>query len=231
LFLPLILILIGFSGILLSNIYSQNSDSRIIMFNIYNAYAQFTFLFVSFIYIYYFSEDFNKGGYAFYKQIGYSLKACFKIKSFILFLISAITVDIFLILAALFLKIGDLVFISTTIISMTICLLYNIVFSAFLSFIFKKTMVATVINFAIYIISNVLNLITFGLINPMDGNSLNTVIIKYLASNTVTHKTLSKFSDKFHPWEFPLSTVIPFIYTIVFIVILYLLTKEKKRKL
>lgn len=230
-FLPLLLVIIGFSGILLNNVYyNETSTPQLMMFNIYNSYAQFTFLFVSFIYIYYFSEDFGKGSYSFYKQIGYSLSKCLFTKAFLLFIISVLTIDFFFIVTALALEINSLSYVLLLISSINVCLLFCIVFSLFLSMLFKKTMIATVINFAIYILCNILNLVAFGLSNPLDGNSLNTTTIKYLATGDLTHKSLSTTSWHFDTLKVPFSIGLPIIYSLLFICIIYFFIRKERKK-
>lgn len=228
--LPFLLIIIGFLGVLLNEIYFKSANDQIVLYNIYNAYAQFTFLFISFVYIFCFSEDFNKGIYSFYEQIGFPLRISLLVKSVLVFFISLITIDTYLIAAAIFLHIHNISYLAILIVSLNVCLLFSVIFSLFLSVLFKKTMIATIINFAIYIVCDVLNLVAFGLFNPLDGNSLNTTTIRYMATHVVTHRSLSQVNWNFNTWKIPFSIGLPIVYSLIFIFIIMMFTKKTKKE-
>lgn len=227
--LPSLLILIGISGILLSSVYfGTQSNYKLVCFNIYNAYAQFTFLFVSYIYIYYFSEDFKKGIYSFYRQIGYSLRSCLFTKFLLLVLISILFVDLFFLFIICFFKAQDASYVALLISSVDVSIIFCITFSLFLSVLFKKTLIAVAVNFAIYILSNVLNLILFGLANPSDGNSLNTTTIKYLSTGELSHKSLSTVNWDFDSMKIIFSLGTPIVYSLILLLIIYIWTKKER---
>lgn len=55
--LPLIIISIGLVGIITGNAFNENLTSKVKMLNIFQAYTQFSFIFLGFVYIYLFTED------------------------------------------------------------------------------------------------------------------------------------------------------------------------------
>lgn len=59
--LPLIIISIGLVGIITGNAFNENLTSKVKMLNIFQAYTQFSFIFLGFVYIYLFTEDSIKG--------------------------------------------------------------------------------------------------------------------------------------------------------------------------
>lgn len=91
-------------------------------------------------------------------------------------------------------------------------------------------MIATIINFAIYIVCDVLNLVAFGLFNPLDGNSLNTTTIRYMATHVVTHRSLSQVNWNFNTWKIPFSIGLPIVYSLIFIFIIMMFTKKTKKE-
>lgn len=229
--LPILLIIVGFSGILLTQIYSSaNTSSHLTLFNIYNAYAQFVFLFISFIYIYTFSEDFAKGSYAFYRQIGYSLRKCLFVKVVLLYIPTALVVTLFIGLSALKFQIHDFSKVMIAIVTINFGLLFCIVFSLFLSVIFKKTMFASVTNFIIYIACNILNLVFLGLTNPLDGNSLSTGMIKYLFLGNISNQSVVKTHWIFETWNFLFAIVPSIVYILLFGSVIYIYSGRKNYK-
>lgn len=220
--LPILLVIVGFSGISLTQIYDSHAPSNLTMFNIYNAYAQFVFLFVSFVYIYSFSEDFAKGSYAFYRQIGYSLRKCLFVKFILLYLPTGIIVSAFLGLAGLKYQVHDFSKVGISILSINLGLLFCIAFSLFLSIIFKKTMFAAATNFVIYIACNILNLVALGLTNPLDGNSLSTSVIKYLFLGSVSNHSIVKVHWNLENLGSVLATIPTLVYLLIFGIVIYL---------
>lgn len=71
--LPLIIISIGLVGIITGNAFNENLTSKVKMLNIFQAYTQFSFIFLGFVYIYLFTEDSIKGTDKYISQLGYSL--------------------------------------------------------------------------------------------------------------------------------------------------------------
>ena len=226
--LPALLIVVGFSGILLTQIYANGSlSSHLTLFNIYNAYAQFVFLFVSFVYIYSFSEDFSRGSYAFYRQIGFSLRKCLFVKLVLLYLPSGLITSVFIVLSALKFRIHEFSKVLLAVLSINLGLIFCIVFSLFLSVIIKKTMIAVVSNFIIYIACNILNLVSVGLMNPLDGNSLSTSMIKYLFLGTISNRSIVGTGWDFEKWHFLLATLPTIVYILAFGLFVYFYSGKK----
>ncbi|GAB2023362.1 hypothetical protein RyT2_24380 [Pseudolactococcus yaeyamensis] len=227
--LPILLIVIGFSGVLLTQIYTDGSiSSYLTLFNIYNAYAQFVFLFISFIYIYSFSEDFSKGSYAFYRQIGYSLRKCLFVKLVLLYIPTALIVTFFIVLSALKFQIHEILKIVIAVITINFGLLFCIVFSLFLSLLLKKkTMFAAVTNFIIYIACNILNLVLLGLTNPLDGNSLSTSMVKYLFLGNISNQSIVRTHWNFETQNFLFAVMPSIVYVLIFGIIIYIYSGRK----
>lgn len=83
--LPLIIISIGLVGIITGNAFNENLTSKVKMLNIFQAYTQFSFIFLGFVYIYLFTEDSIKGTDKYISQLGYSLAVQILFKSLILY--------------------------------------------------------------------------------------------------------------------------------------------------
>ncbi len=83
--LPLIIISIGLVGIITGNAFNENLTSKVKMLNIFQAYTQFSFIFLGFVYIYLFTEDSIKGTDKYISQLGYSLVVQILFKSLILY--------------------------------------------------------------------------------------------------------------------------------------------------
>lgn len=228
--LPLILIAIGVAGLLLGSAYHNNFTPKLNMLNVYNAYSQFAFLFVSYIYISVLTEDFSKGYYRFFEQIGYSLSKCIFIKSLILFIISIIVTDLFMIIYALIINVADLQYLGLMLISVDLGLLFILLLSNVLALIFKKVTIATVLSFVLYIVFDFANLVAYGLTNPCDANSLACVTFGQLSGLELTHDSLSKLNLNFVDNSVIFTTLPAIIYCLILIGINIILIKKENKK-
>lgn len=95
--LPLIIISIGLVGIITGNAFNENLTSKVKMLNIFQAYTQFSFIFLGFVYIYLFTEDSVKGTDKYISQLGYSLAVQILFKSLILYAYTLIITTAFII--------------------------------------------------------------------------------------------------------------------------------------
>ena len=95
--LPLIIISIGLVGIITGNAFNENLTSKVKMLNIFQAYTQFSFIFLGFVYIYLFTEDSIKGTDKYISQLGYSLAVQILFKSLILYAYTLIITTAFII--------------------------------------------------------------------------------------------------------------------------------------
>lgn len=227
-FLPLIIMVIGIVGILLGNVYGNDMNDKVLILNVYNAFSQFAFLFLSFIYISVLADDFNKGSYKFFNQLGYRLGQCMFVKSFILLVVTLVVTDIFVIIYSLIINITDWSYVLLAMCSIDLGLLFILILSNVLSIILKKIMSATVISFALYIVFDFFNLLCYGLTNPCDANSLACVTLGQLAGIALTHDSLSRLSLNYfeHSWLF--ITFPNVIYSFLLMgVLLFLIRKEK----
>lgn len=228
--LPLILITIGIAGILLGSAYHNDFTPKLNMLNVYNAYSQFAFLFLSYIYISVLTEDFSKGYYRFYEQLGYSLSKCLFVKSLILFIISIIVTDLFLIIYSSIINVADAQYIGLMLLSVDLGFLFILFLSNVLALIFKKVTIATVLSFALYIFFDFANLIAYGLTNPCDANSLSCVTFGQLSGLDLTHDSLSKLSLNFVDNSFIFTTLPAIVYCLILLGIITILIKKEIKK-
>jgi hypothetical protein len=192
LLMPLVFIVIGIAGMLLSNMFFQEVNGQIKILSVLNAYNQFTFIFFSFIYIYIFSTDIKNGINVYMTQIGYSVKQIIACKTMIMYGVSLISSNLILIVLFFMLGNHDVSYLSTILLDLDINLIFIILFSLLLSLIFKNTMTATLICFAMFIVFNTVNMVGFGLFNQADPNSISYNAILASIGQTVTHRSLSK---------------------------------------
>lgn len=228
-FLPLILIAIGISGILLGSVYGNDLNEKVLLLNVFNAFTQFSFLFLSFIYISVLAEDFSKGNYKFLQQLGFSLGNSMMIKSLILYLISIVVADLFIIIYATIIAISDWSFVMLMVGTVDLGLLFIIFLSNILSIIFKRIMTATVISFVLYIIFDFINLVLFGLTNPCDANSISSVTLGQLAGLPLIHDSLSTLNLNYEQYSLVFTMLPSIIYCLVLFIVLYVLLKREEK--
>ena len=141
--LPLIIISIGLVGIITGNAFNENLTSKVKMLNIFQAYTQFSFIFLGFVYIYLFTEDSIKGTDKYISQLGYSLAVQILFKSLILYAYTLIITTAFIIGYAISIHFTDLDYLILIVCSIAAALLFTITFACLMSIIFKKALDAT----------------------------------------------------------------------------------------
>ena len=141
--LPLIIISIGLVGIITGNAFNENLTSKVKMLNIFQAYTQFSFIFLGFVYIYLFTEDSIKGTDKYISQLGYSLAVQILFKSLILYAYTLIITTAFIIGYAISINFTDLDYLMLIVCSIAAALLFTITFACLMSIIFKKALDAT----------------------------------------------------------------------------------------
>lgn len=222
--LPLIIISIGLIGIISGNAFNENLTSKMKMVNIFQAYTQFSFIFLGFIYIYLFTEDFIKGTDKYISQLGYSLPLQIFFKSLVLYTYTLIITLIFTVGYAFSINFLDFDYLLLMLCSIAAATLFTITFSCLMSVIFKKTLEATAFHLLFFILFDVLNIFTFGLTNPCDANSLATVTIRYISGIPIAHKSLETLDLEFEMFKWIYTITPSIVYsTIIVIVILVLL--------
>lgn len=224
--LPILLLLIGFAGILLGNLYFKSGSDKVRLLQIYSAYVQFVFIFTSYVYISTFTNDYANGNYAFIKQIGYSFGKILFAKTIILYLITVVSTNLFLIIASFYLQCTDVSYLVILIISLNLSLLFVILFALFISLIIRKTTQATLVTFGAFIVFNITNLVTFGLTNPSDANSISFVTLQKLASLPITHDTLSTIDLDFIKYRYLLITLPSIFWIGLLLLVIIILVKK-----
>lgn len=223
--LPLIVIAIGLIGIISGNAFNEAMTNEIRMVNVFQAYTQFSFIFLGFIYIYLFCEDYSKGTDQFISQLGYSKAKQIFIESIILYLYTILIVMLFIVAYALSIGCFNLSYLMLILFAIVAGTLFTLMFSCFLSMVFKKALNATAFQFLFFILFDVLNIFAYGLTNPCDSNSLATVTIRYLSGISVTHKSLSTLDLEFEKMKWVYTICPSLVYSgILFVAIFVLLS-------
>ncbi len=228
--LPFLLVLIGFAGILLGNLYYPEGDVDVRILQVYSAYIQFVFIFTSYVYISSYTSDFGNGNYAFMKQLGYSFIKVIVSKTILLYIITVIFTNLFLISASIYLGCTNIGYLIAIIISLDLSLLFVILFSLFISLLIKRTTQATLVTFGMFIVFNISNLLFYGLTNPSDANSISFVTLQKMSGLPITHDTLSTLSIDFEKYRYLFITIPSLIWIMMLCVGIGILSKKGRIK-
>lgn len=229
--LPVLILIIGGAGILLGYIYYKDADvdSRMWLFSLYNSYTQFTFLFLIYIFVSFFANDFKNGIYSFMNQIGFSIRKCIAGKAVLLFTITVIVMDLFFIITNFAVGNTDYYFLFLVLLSVDLSLIFIVLFTLLLSLSIRKTMAATIVGYLLFLAMNVLNFIGFGLTNPADGNSISSVTFQAMCGIEVEHYSLKTLDLDYNKYSLLLATGPTLVWIfIIFMAIMCLLKKESK---
>ena len=230
--LPLLLIIIiGISGIFLGYLYGgSDATPKTRLLFLYNAYLQFTFLFLLYVFVSTFAKDFSNGTYTYMKQIGYSMSKCLVSKSVILFLCSIFVINIFMVITSLAFHNTDLEFLVLMLLSINLAVIFIIFFAMALSLTIKKTMPATLTGYGMFILLNIVNLVGYGITNPADGNSLSYTTFSALSGQTISHYSLSKVIIDYEKYRYILTTVPAFFWICILLIVVVFLLKKKSMR-
>lgn len=188
-----LLILIAFLGIILNNIYYvSKGDSRFLLLSLYNSFTQFSYLILTYIFVSVFCKDFQNGVYIWYQQLGYSFKNVIISKFISLLSIILPVLTIIFVIAQIFSGNKDYKFFITSLICVNLNIIYIITLSFFLSVVFRKIIVTTLVMYGIYILGNGLNLWFYGIFNPADSNSIAAYYFAKLINTAQFHYSLGK---------------------------------------
>lgn len=213
----LLLILIAFLGIILNNIfYAAENDSRLLLLSLYNSFSQFTYLVLAFVFVSVFCKDFQNGVYGWYKQMGYSFEKV-AISKFLSLMITVLPIlNIIFFISQVFSSNENYNFLFTSIVLVNLNIIYIIALSFFLSVIFKKVIISTMVMYGTFVLFNGLNLCFYGLFNPSDSNSISTYYLGKLINPLQSHYSLGKagLSDSLLCM---ISFILPIIWSIVLV--------------
>lgn len=229
--LPILLLFIGGSGILLGYIYYEdmNANPQMWLLSLYNSYTQFTFLFLIYIFVSFFTNDFANGIYPYMKQIGFSIKKCIVSKAVLLFLIPFIGMNMFFVITSLAVGNKDCYFLFLILFSVNLSLVFIVLFTLLLSLLIRKTMVATLSGYSLFVVMNIVNFFGFGLTNPADGNSISSITFQAICGMEVTHYSLKTLDLDYNKYSLVLTAGPTVIWIlIIFLAIMCLLKKEDK---
>ncbi len=231
LLLPILTLFIGGTGILLGYMYygGINTAPQMWLLSLYNSYTQFTFLFLIYIFVSFFTNDFTNGIYSYMKQIGFSLKKCIVAKMILLFLVTFGGTNLFFIFTSIVVGNKNYYYLLLMLLSVNLSLIFIILFTLLLSLILKKTMVATISGYLLFMVMNVINLFGFGLTNPADGNSISSITFRAISGREVTHYSLKTLNLDYSKYSLILTSGPTLVWIgIISVIIICLLKKERK---
>ncbi|MDR2044794.1 MAG: hypothetical protein LBQ15_10635 [Clostridium sp.] len=231
LLLPILLLVIGAMGLVLGILfYGQDASPKMWLVSVYNSYTQFTFLFMIYVFVSTFSDDFAKGIYAFMKQVGYPLNQCIFTKAIAMYLVSFLGTNLFLIMTNIMSGNTDDPYLLMILVSVNLSLIFIILFAIVLSLLVKKTLAATLTGYGLFLLMDVLNFVGFGLTNPSDGNSISSVAIRVLAGQPLDHYSLSRMNLDFEKYGFLYATIPVLAWVLVLLLaVMFLVKKETDR--
>lgn len=229
--LPLLLIIIGISGLFLANLfYGEQASAKEKLLCLYNAYSQFTFLFLVYLFVSTFTSDYKNGVYSFMNQIGFSVGRCLVSKSVIVLAVSFIVTNVFIAIANFIFGNSDVEYLILLLVTINLTLIFTILFSMMLSLIFKKTMVATLIGYGSFVILNIINLVGFGLTNPADSNSISYITLSSLAGQQTTHYSISKLGMDFYQYRYALIIVPIIVWILILLAFVFVVLRTRSKK-
>lgn len=229
--IPGLLVVIGIMGLLLGiMVYGKGASPAFWLVSVYNAYTQFTFLFMIYVFISTFSDDFSNGIYAFMKQIGYSFSRCILSKAIAVYVMTFLGTNVFILITNFISGNEDFNYLFTILLSVNLSLVFIVLFAIILSLLIKKTMTATLVGYGSFLVMNILNFVGFGLTNPADGNSISSVTIRFLAGRPLEHYSLKTTNIDFEKYGFQLATLPVLTWDfILLLIVIFLIKKEAKR--
>lgn len=139
-----------------------------------------------------FCKDFQTGVYAWYEQLGVSYYKV-TIMKFISSMVTVLPIlNIVIVIANAFIGNYDIGYFTITLFCANLNIIYIITLSLFLSIVFRKIIVSTLVMYGMYILFNGLNLWLFGLFNPTDSNSISSYYLGKLLNPSQVHYSLNK---------------------------------------
>lgn len=226
----ILLPVIGAAGIILGiTMYGVDTEPKMKILSIYNAYTQFTYLVLIYSFISTFCNDFTNGSYSFMKQIGYGLRNNLITKSLILFVVNVVIIDIIFLIMNLIFQNHDYKYLFASIATVDLCIIVTLLLAMLLSVIVKKTMMATLIAYGLYVVMNVLNFVGYGIFNPADGNSISSVCLQVLAGLYTGHYTLGELEIPYEKIGYLISMAAPVIWSLILLIFVAIFIRRAER--
>lgn len=187
-----LIIIIALSGVILNEVfYSEISNFKTVILSLYNSFTQFFFLIFSYVLVSYFADDIQRGCDVLFSYIGISsIKFIFS-KMIIIFLVCCLFIDSIFAIVALIYRCNDANYLIRVIGLLDLCIAQVVALACALSVLIKNTTYASATMYGIFLVSNIVNLIGFGLGNQADGNSLSSYVVSRLSGVEVKHFSLS----------------------------------------
>ncbi len=223
----ILMVMISVLGIILHNIYySSVGDSRYLLLSLYNSFTQFTYLVLAFVIVSVFCKDFQTGVYKWYEQLGVSFNKVTKAKFLSLLVTILPIVNIVLLTANIFSGNKDVNYFLTILGCANLNMIYIVAVAFFLSVVFRKTIVSTLVMYGVYILFNALNLWGFGLLNPTDANSISSYYLGKVLNPAQVHYSLNKLTIT-DSWLCFATIVVPIIWILVLMGSSYFVNSSK----
>ena len=214
-------------GMVLDYVCYSNNSPMASMISIYNAYTQFTYLILGFVFIQTFTKDYERGVNNFYIQQGYNMIDFYVSKFILLVLLTLPVIDTLLIAANILYNNSNVMFLAEMIIIVDLSIVYIILLSMAISILTRKVVQAVLIFYGFFILFNIGNLFLLGLFNPADVNSFSAYLLNLMANQNVTHYSLDGINLGSIQHKTIISVVIPLLDSIIILLVDVLLLNNK----
>lgn len=161
--------------------YMPLGESRYSVLTLYLVFTQFFYLVFAYLLVSVFADDIKSGAVVLFGYMGYGCLAIVLSKIIYCLVLFIPLTDLILVVWATANGCHDLGFLGEVIALLDLCIIQVVLLASFLSLIIKKTNIATIVMYGIYLCFNVINLLFNGLTNQADSNSLSTYTIQILS--------------------------------------------------
>ena len=221
---------IAVMGAVLNNFfYDGIDDSYRKLLSIFNAYTQFSYLILGFLFVTVFTRDNTNGIVNFYKQIGFSQLSQYTCKTIMLFLASVPLIAATVIICGIIYQNQDPGFLLTMLIAIIFSMLFIILLALFVSLILKNTLRSVLVFYGLFVLFNILNLAFYGLTNPADGNSIVTFCMSNWNGISASHYSLDKIAKDIIVYKKLICCFVPAGWCLLLLLVNMVLIKIKGR--
>ena len=223
-------VVIAVLGMALNELFYKNDNNPMgKMMSIFNAYTQFSYLILGFLFVQTFAKDYPNGVVNFYKQLGYSLTQQYICKFLVMVICTVPCIDVVVLICNFAYGNNNMKFLLIELLSLTFTLGYIILLAMFVASILKNTVKAVLVFFGLFVLFNIINIVAWGLINPADGNSIVTFCMSNWAGRKVSHYSLDRFFEQIMKYKEIVSCFVPLGWCMVMTIINTVTTKIKNR--
>lgn len=223
-----LMVAIGIFGYILNIIFYPDSDNaKVGILSMYNAYTQFLFLILAYIFSNIFAGDFSRGITLFYRQMGVSLKKLIACKAMLVMALIIPAVDLIFVIVNILYKNSDWGYLLLVIACVDLGIIFTVVLSILVAVIAKKVMTATIVMYGLFLVFDVINTVSFGITNPADSNSLTTLVLSKFADSNFSNIYSEKMTIDFQTQGVFLALTIPIIWIILLAVSSFIIIRKK----